>query len=384
MTDEEINNLLDQTTFKKYTREQAFNAMQIYVSKGLLEAERLTGISRRNILNWKNPGRNSKYCKNNTQRHYEQYQKKWIERYKNDPQKVKDTINKSKQKQGDDGATKRKEYMQQWRNDNRDKYQKYLNEYEKKRRKEDLNFKIKKQLRDRFKYLIKNKTATIDKYLGCSVEDFRRYMELKFSPNMTWENHGTYWHIDHIKPLDSFDLSDETHLEVALHYTNLQPLEKNENLSKGSKIIAKTLGIISCSKSKKDYSCTVDEMYGDSTFFKSYKKYCLQKYHNCKVLSAKHGMMDLYQNIEPYESITLCEGFRRKDTIVMSHADRRIWALKVYNSFDWNAYEEIHFHVSKHYWRYLQPLFESHTNIFYHPMGVGIGINIQNIQNQTI
>jgi len=47
MTDDEINNLLDQTTFKKYTRDQAFEALKICSEKGLLEAERQTGIPRR-------------------------------------------------------------------------------------------------------------------------------------------------------------------------------------------------------------------------------------------------------------------------------------------------------------------------------------------------
>ena len=54
---------------------------------------------------------------------------------------------------------------------------------------------------------------------------------------MTWENHGRYgWHIDHIMPCSSFDLTDPEQQKKCFHYTNLQPLWAHENMSKGAKI----------------------------------------------------------------------------------------------------------------------------------------------------
>ncbi len=76
------------------------------------------------------------------------------------------------------------------------------------------------------------------KYLGCTVEEFKVYIESKFTDNMTWDNHGRgeeYWHLDHIKPLSSIDLGDVEQLKQACHYTNYQPLWEKDNLSKGSK-----------------------------------------------------------------------------------------------------------------------------------------------------
>jgi len=65
--------------------------------------------------------------------------------------------------------------------------------------------------------------------LGCEIEFFKKYLESKFEPWMTWENRGKYngefnygWDIDHIIPISSANsIQDVIKLN---HYTNLQPL----------------------------------------------------------------------------------------------------------------------------------------------------------------
>lgn len=72
--------------------------------------------------------------------------------------------------------------------------------------------------------------------LGCSIEFLKAYLESKFQPGMSWDNYGKYgWHIDHIKPGKSFDLSDPIQQKQCFHYSNLQPLWAKDNLTKGSK-----------------------------------------------------------------------------------------------------------------------------------------------------
>jgi len=95
-------------------------------------------------------------------------------------------------------------------------------------------------LRVRLRHAIKakSKMGSAVSDLGCSIEDFMAYMEAKFKDGMTWENHGLYgWHIDHITPLISFDLTDREQFLQACHYTNLQPLWAKDNLSKSNKIL---------------------------------------------------------------------------------------------------------------------------------------------------
>ena len=99
--------------------------------------------------------------------------------------------------------------------------------------------KIKHNLRTRINRVLKGKIksgSTIN-LLGCSIEFFLQYIESKFMPGMTWENHTRNgWHIDHIIPCASFDLSDPEQQKLCFHYSNLQPLWADDNLGKSSKI----------------------------------------------------------------------------------------------------------------------------------------------------
>lgn len=71
--------------------------------------------------------------------------------------------------------------------------------------------------------------------LGCTDTEFRVYTESKFLPNMSWENRNL-WHIDHIQPICSFDLTTLEGQKAAFHYTNTQPLWAVDNLRKGAKL----------------------------------------------------------------------------------------------------------------------------------------------------
>lgn len=76
------------------------------------------------------------------------------------------------------------------------------------------------------------------KLIGCSRDELVNHLSSLFKPGMTLENHGVKgWHIDHILPCSSFDLTDENQVRQCFHYTNLQPLWWYENLTKANKII---------------------------------------------------------------------------------------------------------------------------------------------------
>ena len=116
----------------------------------------------------------------------------------------------------------------------------YMAEYQRKRKAKDPNFKLQINLRKRLYMALKNnsKKGSAVKDLGCTIPELKQYLESKFQPGMTWENYGK-WHIDHIKPLSSFDLSNREELIQATHYTNLQLLWARDNCIKSDKLINK-------------------------------------------------------------------------------------------------------------------------------------------------
>ncbi len=161
-------------------------------------------------------------------------QKLWAS---NNPDKIKGY--QKKYRQSDKYKKNHRLQMRELRKTEKSKEyrRKYARQYQRDRREHDLGFKLRCLLRTRLCHFIsgagKSGSAVTD--LGCSIEELKVHLELQFQDGMTWENHGE-WHIDHIKPLCSFDLSDREQLLQACNYTNLQPLWAADNLSKGSAV----------------------------------------------------------------------------------------------------------------------------------------------------
>lgn len=165
------------------------------------------------------------YIKN--KEYYNQYNKKYNK-------ENKEKLNKISKEYYQKNKEKRKEYLKDWRINNKE----YSNTYMNKRNKEDKIFKFRNSLRSliytsfkrgSFNYQKKSKTEFI---LGCTIEEFRNYIEIKFIDGMCFENHGE-WHLDHIIPLASANTEED--IIKLNHYTNFQPLWAFDNLSKGCK-----------------------------------------------------------------------------------------------------------------------------------------------------
>lgn len=89
----------------------------------------------------------------------------------------------------------------------------------------------------------------------------------------------------------------------------------------------KKIVLISCVKSKLNYPAKAKDLY-TSTLFKSNLQYAYQlKPDAIYILSAKYGLLDLEQMIDPYE-MTLNK---------MSEAEKKIWSRKVLNALQQKA-----------------------------------------------
>jgi hypothetical protein len=68
-------------------------------------------------------------------------------------------------------------------------------------------------------------------YLGCSIEFFVNHIQKQFVEGMTWNN----IHLDHIRPVSSFNLEEEKEFLLCANWKNFQPLFAKDNLEKSNK-----------------------------------------------------------------------------------------------------------------------------------------------------
>ena len=80
------------------------------------------------------------------------------------------------------------------------------------------------------------KVSGMQDLLGCSKKEFIKHIESQFTDSMSWDNYGTYWHIDHIMPCFTFNLLEEDQIRKCWHYTNLRPLSAKENLARSQRL----------------------------------------------------------------------------------------------------------------------------------------------------
>ena len=137
------------------------------------------------------------------------------------------------------------EYFIKWNKKNKKKiklknkiwYQKNKSIIREKRR-SNPTYRLINNLRRRVISALKGKNKSANTKTLLSIPDFEflwNHLEKSFKPGMTRKNHGK-WHLDHIMPCVSFDLTKPSEQRKCFHYTNLQPLWASENLAKGSKI----------------------------------------------------------------------------------------------------------------------------------------------------
>ena len=145
---------------------------------------------------------------------------------------------------------KESDYYKEYRKENKEYFNQYCTnhyhtkkelyrEWNKNKYHTNIGFRIKHVTSARISEALKlyktlKKDRTIE-YLGCNMDEYTQYLEFYFTPEMNWNNYGEYWEIDHIKPVDSFDLNNEENLYKCFHYLNTQPLEKTKNREKSNK-----------------------------------------------------------------------------------------------------------------------------------------------------
>lgn len=133
--------------------------------------------------------------------------------------------------------TEIRQYHRDWAAANKVTSAIWRRDYEKRRRQLDIQYRLAKNLRTRIGNIIQGrvKSGSAVRDLGCSIEELKQYLEARFDVEMSWDNYGSEWHIDHIRPLANYDLTDREIFLQLVHYTNLQPLWAEDNIRKSNK-----------------------------------------------------------------------------------------------------------------------------------------------------
>lgn len=130
-----------------------------------------------------------------------------------------------------------KDYSKKWIEENKEEWKSYsknwMKNYQKLKYDNDPLYKLRMCIGSRIRLALKSQSKIKEKhtaeYLGCDYNFLKIYIENQFIENMNWSNYGD-WEIDHIIPISK---------KGSFHYTNLQPLWKEDNRKKGNKILNK-------------------------------------------------------------------------------------------------------------------------------------------------
>jgi hypothetical protein len=162
-----------------------------------------------------------------------EYSQRWQAK---NPDKVKATESRRVRHRTDEVRAKELAYRQRTKDERRE----YRRQWQANRMAVDPSFRLRSNLASLINTAIRKqfgaKASRTNTLIGCTITQLRQHLEAQFTDGMSWENYGRNgWHIDHIRPCASFDLTDAEHQRQCFHYTNLQPLWAADNIRKGAK-----------------------------------------------------------------------------------------------------------------------------------------------------
>jgi hypothetical protein len=134
----------------------------------------------------------------------------------------------------------KKKDSSEYRKNNREKINLYRKEYRRNNFDSLTHRRIGISLRNRLSSYInsdESKTKIKDELLDCSFDFLKKWFNYNLElDDITFEEYGSVWHIDHVIPCSAFDLEDEKEINQCFHWTNIRPLEKIKNLVKSNHI----------------------------------------------------------------------------------------------------------------------------------------------------
>jgi len=73
-------------------------------------------------------------------------------------------------------------------------------------------------------------------YFGLDINNYRKWIELQFTADLSWDNFGSAWQFDHIVPVAYFDFKIETDLKLCWNFVNIRVEKLEPNKNRGNRI----------------------------------------------------------------------------------------------------------------------------------------------------
>lgn len=127
-----------------------------------------------------------------------------------------------------------------WSTNNKEQHRFLVRRWTKEKYQSDPIYKFQQLQRSRLSKVIKKfkqgySADDFIEYLG-NIKIIQEWLEFCMTDNMTWENHGLVWHLDHVIPIYHFDLKNNDQIYLCFNWRNIMPISKEENLQKNRNI----------------------------------------------------------------------------------------------------------------------------------------------------
>ena len=168
--------------------------------------------------------------------YYEKNKKKILERKKKNYVKNRERITEINKKSCEKNRERILERKRKYQKEHKDQQ----NAYKTRKRHENPKLRLEHNISSVIRQSLKGQKngRQWESLVGFTLDDLVCHLEKQFTPEVTWDNYGSYWHLDHIIPLSYFkyETAEDTEFKMAWCLDNLQSLQKTLNFSKGNRL----------------------------------------------------------------------------------------------------------------------------------------------------
>jgi len=128
----------------------------------------------------------------------------------------------------------------EWRKNNNEYMRNYTRKYQKEKRDNDPSYRLRQNIGRAIRKCLEGaKNKSITKLLPYSIDELKQHLEKTFSSEMSWNNYGKVWEIDHIYPQSKliYETTEDENFLKCWRLTNLQALSITDNRKKSNKLL---------------------------------------------------------------------------------------------------------------------------------------------------